>query len=321
MRIRCHGNAPGVSPCGGFPQGGEVEDYTLNIVSSGANDAGIVAFAAPQIPVSPGLQDVKVSLQNFGTANLTSVNINWMVDGVMQTPVSWTGALGQTSIDTAVLLGSFTFPSGQHNLRAWTSLPNGQPDVVPVNDTSSFAFFACNPLSGNYSIGSSGADFQSVSDASLALQQCGINGPVTFSIQNGTYNEAVILKEVPGASTVNTITFQSLSGNPADVTLTHNASGTSDNYTLLLDGGDHYIIKNLSISAEDSTYAKVIVFQAEASHNSIEGNIINSQIFARTSNNAAGIYSSGSQDDHNVIQGNTIPVSYTHLTLPTTPYV
>ena len=34
------------------PQGGEIEDYTINVVSAGANDAGILSIDQPTLPVT-----------------------------------------------------------------------------------------------------------------------------------------------------------------------------------------------------------------------------------------------------------------------------
>lgn len=64
-------------------------------------------------------------------------------------------------------------------------------------------------MSGAYSIGPSGsfATFQAACDA-LAAQ--GVNGPVTFQVAPGNYNESFLIKRAPGASASNTITFQSV---------------------------------------------------------------------------------------------------------------
>ena len=60
----------------------------------------------------------------------------------------------------------------------------------------------------------------SFTNAAAALISSGIVGPVTFAARTGTYNESAInITSITGASSANTITFQSESGVSSDVTL------------------------------------------------------------------------------------------------------
>ena len=81
-------------------------------------------------------------------------------------------------------------------------------------------------LKGNYVIGTSDqSDYLTFAEATTALQG-GIEGAVTFLVEDGTYPENVWLASVPGAGEQNTITFTSLNGNRANVTVS--GSGNSD---------------------------------------------------------------------------------------------
>src|SRR5690242_19520801 len=83
----------------------------------------------------------------------------------------------------------------------------------------------CPPLSGEFVIGASeGADFATVTDAANALKCGGVSGPVNFLIEDGTYNERVSLSAIAGSSAFNTITFESKSGNSADVVISYGTS-------------------------------------------------------------------------------------------------
>jgi hypothetical protein len=100
-----------------------------------ANDAGIISLDQPTSPALSGTQDVKVGLHNFGSANLTSVTINWSVNGVVQTPYSWTGTLPPMSTADSIQIGTFNFTAGAPTIKIWTSSPNGATDGYPSNDT------------------------------------------------------------------------------------------------------------------------------------------------------------------------------------------
>ena len=75
-------------------------------------------------------------------------------------------------------------------------------------------------LKGNYIIGSSDlAHYATFAAATAALQE-GVEGAVTFQVEDGSYAENVWFAAVPGAGQQNTITFTSLSGNRDAVVVT-----------------------------------------------------------------------------------------------------
>jgi len=83
-------------------------------------------------------------------------------------------------------------------------------------------------LSGTYTIGTSAADYTTIGLAVGDLLSNGVNGTVTFNIQTGTYAEAIYLPTINGVSAANTVTFQSETGNVADVLIqTLSANPTS----------------------------------------------------------------------------------------------
>jgi hypothetical protein len=103
------------------------------------NDAGITAILSPtgsscSTEISP-----QVTLQNFGTNTLTSVVINYNVDGGTNQTFNWTGSLAQNTSIT-VTLPNMTVAAGNHTFNAFTTLPNGLTDEEPTNDASSSAF-------------------------------------------------------------------------------------------------------------------------------------------------------------------------------------
>jgi len=130
------------------------------------------------------------------------------------------------------------------------------PDMGAIEFTGSYP-----PIGGEYTIGS-GGDYESINDAVEALLNSGISDPVIFNLLPGEYEEQVEIPPISGASTTNTITFQSQSGNPDDVSWKYNATNSSTNYIIKLIGADHIKIKNITFDPYDNDgtlYGKIIV--------------------------------------------------------------
>ena len=103
-------------------------------------------------------------------------------------------------------------------------------------------------LSGNYTVGTSG-DYTTVAAAASALISNGVSGPVTMTIDDGTYTGQVTLGSyVTGSSATNTITFESKSADSTKVVLTN--TGT---YTIYLYNADWITFKDMTIN-NTSTY-------------------------------------------------------------------
>ena len=179
-------------------------------------DAGINKITSPANPVPQGYSEVKVNLQNQGNSVLNSALINWKVNGELQEPYPWNGTLPvKASIE--VTIGTFNFAGGIYTLQAWTTQPNGVNDCNIHNDTSRVD--RAGLLCGTYTIGGVNPDFASFTEAVNVLNTAGISCPVVFKVRDGEYFEQVALKDIPGASAQNTITFESESGDSTAVIL------------------------------------------------------------------------------------------------------
>ena len=98
-------------------------------------------------------------------------------------------------------------------------------------------------MSGPYTIGGAAADFPDFSSAASDLNECGIAGPVTFTVNPGTYPENVYLGVVAGASATNTITFDG--GDSATTRITYITP--NDTPTVWLQGTDWVRFQNITI--------------------------------------------------------------------------
>jgi len=101
-------------------------------------DAGVVSILKPIIDsycdslVSPLI----VSIRNYGTDTLTSVNINYTVDNGPVNTFLWTGNLPKLSVDTDTL-GQITCYAGAHSIHVYTSDPNNGTDGFAGNNEKS----------------------------------------------------------------------------------------------------------------------------------------------------------------------------------------
>jgi len=113
--------------------------------SPAPNNTGATMIVNPSFvdnTVCAGISQVDVIIQNFGSNQINSLDIEWTYDGVPQPTVSYAslldtfGGVGNT-VDT-VNLGTINV-TGNSEIIAWTTMPNGNMDTVNTNDTTSLA--------------------------------------------------------------------------------------------------------------------------------------------------------------------------------------
>jgi hypothetical protein len=184
-------------------------------------DAGIKGFIINDTALCSGSQVVNVTLRNYGTVPLTSAILNWKVNNITQPSYIFSGNIpaGDTSV---VSIGTYNFTGGDRiRLDVFSSMPNGIPDPVGINDTLHTRVIKTR-LSGTYTIGGSSPDFTTFKQATDTLQFYGVCGPVTFNMRNGTYSSGFTMNSVFGTSPVNMVTFQSESLDSSLVTIADN---------------------------------------------------------------------------------------------------
>lgn len=98
-------------------------------------DAGVVSLLSPVGTYCSSNKDVNVSIKNYGLTNINSVQIHWSLNGVLQTPVNYSGTLTPNAVANVTLGTGLFLPNMPVTVKAWTYLPNGQADAIGSNDT------------------------------------------------------------------------------------------------------------------------------------------------------------------------------------------
>ncbi len=100
------------------------------------NDAGVISIDRPYTNICVNSEAPVVTIKNFGKIPLTSVKINFQVDGTgAVTTFAWTGNLSRNQTATVTLPVTSYGTTGNHSLRVYTSDPNNVPDEDVSNDS------------------------------------------------------------------------------------------------------------------------------------------------------------------------------------------
>lgn len=102
-------------------------------------DAGISAIVEPNGATCANSITPVVTLTNYGSTTLTTVQINYNIDGGGGQTFNWTGSLG-TNQSVDVTLASMAVTSGNHTFNASTNAPNGGVDENNANNANSSSF-------------------------------------------------------------------------------------------------------------------------------------------------------------------------------------
>src|SRR5690606_10838372 len=137
----------------------------------------------------------------------------------------------------------------QNKITVYADSPNAVLDLNTSNDTlDAFPLYA--PLNGTYTIGHSGADFESFNEAIATIKYSGISGPVIFNVKSGIYNEQMLIPSIIGTSATNTIAFQSAAGHVDSVILNHYAG--TDSAVVKLVNASYIHFKHLTVKVLNS---------------------------------------------------------------------
>jgi hypothetical protein len=195
---------------------------------------------------------LEVSLSSFGSIPLTSINLEWSINGVSQNaggtnyPVSLT-----IEESTTIPLGQITYAFvGNMEIKVWVNSINGNlPDEDNSNDTLSKTIVICSGgYSGTLSVGSTpGNDFQTIEQFENILSLCKANGDIILSLEPGIYANNLNFSNYAAHMSNYTLTITS-STNDADAVTIRPVSGVG----VVLSNTENLILKAITIDAATS---------------------------------------------------------------------
>ncbi len=226
----------------------------------------------------------------------------------------------------------------------WTNIPGATSASLTTSQTSSNYYqviVTCGVsvtsnsvqittaagVSGTFTINSAvatgGTNFQTFNDAYDYIK-CGITGPVVFNVNatSGPYTEQLIMNPIPGASAINTVTFN---GNGR--TLEFLSTNTNERGIIKLNGADHIHFDNLVITALGTAateYGFGVHMLNDADSNSVTNCTINLNTTTNfttyagivlSSSATSAITAGASSCDANLISRNTINGGYYGITI------
>ncbi len=222
----------------------------LGIPTTG-NDAALTGIPNPVSGLA-GLQNIDVLLRNTGSNTLTSASIAFTINAGAPTNFAWTGSLVPGAVAT-VTVGSGNFTGGPNTIAATVSNPNGLADQNPANNTVSKNVLICSPLTGAYTINQSlatgGTNFNSFTDFSYWLSNCGISGNVTATVTagSGPYTEQVVFRNIPGIGAGATVTIQGSGETITSDTAINQTGSNPGRHIIRLIDLQYFTINNLHI--------------------------------------------------------------------------
>lgn len=311
----------------GTPIAGIIVDILNAARSATTPDIGAYEFNVGTCVVPPTPGTATASITGIVCPNTTvSLNVTGNSIGVGQT-YQWQNStsLAGPWLNTSNVLTAPSFDittTTTMYYRAAVTCSGNTTHSTPVQVLVS-SMLPAGTYTINKALPTGGTNYQSFNHAYDALK-CGIAGAVVFEVVSGSgpYNEQLIMQEIPGASGVNTVTFNG-NGN----TITFLSTNTNERAVIKLQGTDHVTFNNLVIVATGTTtseYGFGIQLINNADSNTVNNCTININT-SSTSTNYAGLVVSFSatsavgtganQCDYNTFSNNTITGGYYGLTL------
>jgi hypothetical protein len=241
-----------------------LEPFDIGVVDIKANKNSDSSVSIKAFIQNLGLRSVEDSMLSFKYS--IDNGSSWSDDEIVQL----TGLKKPYNIDSFI----FTKPYNpglqiEQQLSVKLNSSSLRSDTI-LNNNRMDKKICLGTLSGTYTVGSSSfTDFKNLAAASRFLGTvCTIGGPVVFNIEAGQYNESISVPYLSGTSSINTITFQSATGNATDVKI--NAVGTGP-HVFQLNGSQFVRLKSLTFINQSTDNTSCIQICNNAKFNEVKG--------------------------------------------------
>ncbi len=282
-------------------------------------DLAVTSIDSPTV-FCAGIEDVVVTINNYGTAVVDSFEVHWFVNNTAQPVIHYNQSLdtigGFNPTFATINLGSYNF-QGPSDIKVYISNPNGANDGNNFNDTLVINVGPALPA-GVYTVNpsqpASSTNYQSITDILDEINAYGICGAITINIAPGNYNERLIVGNVAGTSPTNTITID---GGDSSQTIITQGGGASAYSALALEGSQYVTVRNLSFVMLGSSSAAAVITSG-AQHNTIENCYLwnnpgqTSSLYANLvfSTSSSSLASQASNISYNTIRNNRLIGGY-----------
>ena len=247
---------------------------TVVVVTDIPGCDGLLEFTDLSHLSSCGNIPLQAVVRNNGSVDFGTFAIDYWIDSTHHTVNIPAHTIAARSSDT-ITVDTVDFTPGRHILRLALTVPN---DTVQLNDTiqTNISVSFC---AGHYTIGATTLDttydYPDFTSAINTLNDAGVAGAVFFDVQNGIYQERINLKEVAGASNSNSITFQSASGNAADVVVKYATTQNGNSVVNIDTNAGHFWLRGMTLTSRpDRVNFGTVVRIANATDIHLVSNVI-----------------------------------------------
>lgn len=177
------------------------------------------------------------------------------------------------------LTGDFaaTAEPGNNVEIALTGITTSATDPVEIAESTKATRRLKAGMAGSYRIGASDqADFATFALATEALEG-GVQGPVIFLVESGTYAENVVIENVEGTSRENPLIFISQSGNAEDVVIAGKSVASEKDDMVRVVNTPWVAFRDITFAPTSSGYGNAIHFHNSSRHCTVENCVITSE--------------------------------------------
>ncbi len=259
-----------------------------SVALTAINSPGKVSLAA-----TPTM--VKVTLQNKGTSDMDSCQINWTVNGIPMPTTVYKRTLWADFSDTITLQGFYTPTLGkQDTIVVTVSLPNDVTDTNTFDDKLTVITLGCStPLSGILPVGT-GETYTSIASVLNSIRNCGVGDDLVLSLKNGEYKENIDLTNISELMQGYSLTMRSASGKKDSVTIRPETGRV-----VILGNTRNVVFKDITFNGA-VTSQHVIDFASAANNIVFENCVIRGSRTTSTSTNANCIQKSTNAEFSNI---------------------